>query len=254
MAAIELSVRGAVAEILLNRPEKKNALRDEHFVELTALVKRVAASPARCVVISGAGGAFCAGRDISETDVASTDATTLIREQINPLFAALRDIPVPTIAVVEGACVGGGFGIAFACDIILAATDARFGSPFRNIGILPDSGLHHYLSERLGYHKACELLYTGRLLSGSEANACGLVNHAYPPAGLHHAARDMADMIAAGPTSAFRVSKNILQRGGSLGEVLAAEATGQGQVFKSADATEGITAFQQKRKPHFTGD
>jgi 2-(1,2-epoxy-1,2-dihydrophenyl)acetyl-CoA isomerase len=253
MAAIEISVRGPITEILLNRPERKNALRDEHFVELTALARRVAASSTRCVMISGAGGAFCAGRDISETDVASIDATTLIREQINPLFAALRDIPVPTIAVVEGPCVGGGFGIAFACDIILAADDARFGSPFRNIGILPDSGIHHHLQALLGYHRASELLYTGRLLSGTEASACGLINQAYTPSDLHRAAREMAALIAEGPTTAFKISKTILQQDGPISDVLDAEAVGQGSVFKTTDAAEGIAAFQQKRKPRFTG-
>lgn len=253
MAAIEHTVRGAITGILLNRPDKKNALRDEHFVELTALVRHLAHSSARCVVISGAGGAFCAGRDISDTDVAATDAATLIRDKINPLFVALRDIPVPTIAVVDGPCVGGGFGIAFACDIVLAAADARFGSPFWNIGILPDSGIHHHLSAILGYHRACELLFTGRLLSGTEASACGLINHAYPAAELHAAARDMAALIAEGPTLAFKGSKTILQRGGSLGDVLAAEATGQGDNFQTLDAAEGISAFQQKRKPHFSG-
>lgn len=253
MAAIEHTVRGTITEILLNRPDKKNALRDEHFVELTALARHVAQSSARCVVISGAGGAFCAGRDISETDVAATDAATLIEDQINPLFVALRDIPVPTIAVVEGPCVGGGFGIAFACDIILAADNARFGSPFRNIGILPDSGIHHHLSTLLGYHRACELLFTGRLLSGSEASAWGLINHAYPAADLHASARQMAAQIAGGPTTAFKGSKKILQRGGALEDVLAAEAIGQGDIFRTADAAEGFAAFQQKRKPHFTG-
>jgi 2-(1,2-epoxy-1,2-dihydrophenyl)acetyl-CoA isomerase len=253
MAAIEHTVRGAITEILLNRPVKKNALRDEHFVELTALARQVAESSTRCVVVSGAGGAFCAGRDISDTNVAETDAATLIRKQINPLFIALRGIPVPTIAVVEGACVGGGFGIAFACDIVLAADDARIGSPFGNIGILPDSGIHHHLCSLLGYHRACELLFTGRLLSGTEASACGLINRAYAPADLHRAARDMARQIADGPTMAFKKSKIILQRDGTLGDVLDVEATAQGDVFRTADAAEGFTAFQQKRKPQFTG-
>ena len=105
-------------------PKKKNALRDVDFLVLTALAQEVAASDARCLMITGAGGTFCAGRDISTADVAATDAEALIREKINPLFVASRNIPVPTIAVVDGACVGGGFGIAFACDIILAAGDS----------------------------------------------------------------------------------------------------------------------------------
>ena len=253
MAEIELARHGAVAAILINRPAKKNALRDEDFVAFTKIAREVALGDARCVLVSGAGGAFCAGRDIGTTDVATLDAETLIKEQINPLFVALRAISVPTIAAVDGPCVGGGFGIAFACDIVLAAEDARFGSPFRNIGSLPDSGTHYYLAERLGYHRACELIYTGRFLTGREAATAGLINHAYPAGELHAAARAMANLIAEGPTAAFRCSKRILQESGSLPAVLDAEAVGQGQMFKTADSAEGFAAFQQKRKPRFTG-
>ena len=253
MAELEFTRQGAIAAILINRPAKKNALRDQDFVAFTAIARAVAASDARCVLIAGAGGSFCAGRDIATTDVATLDAETLIRAEINPLFLALRAISVPTIAAVDGPCVGGGFGIAFACDIVLAAEDARFGSPFRNIGSLPDSGTHYYLEQRLGYHRACELIFTGRFLSGQEAATAGLINRAYPAADLHAAARAMADDIAAGPTAAFQRSKQILQAGEPLGQVLDAEAVGQGAMFKTTDSAEGFAAFQQKRKPRFIG-
>ncbi len=253
MAEIDVVQRGSITEVVLNRPEKKNALRDEDFVRFTAIAKEIAASGARCVLVRGAGGAFCAGRDIGTTDVRTLDAEALIRDQINPLFLALRAISVPTIAAVEGPCVGGGFGIAFACDIVLAAETARLGSPFRNIGSLADSGTHYYLAERIGYHRACELLYTGRLISGREAADIGLINRAYAPDQLMAAANDMAALIAEGPTATFRESKKILQADADLAVVLAAEARGQGAMFRTADAVEGFTAFQQKRKPRFTG-
>lgn len=254
MAILELSRRGAVAEILINRPEKKNALTDADFVALTRLARQIAASDARCVMIHGAGGTFCAGRDIGTTDVRTLDAEKLIKEQINPTFLALRAIPVPTIAAVHGPCLGGGLGIAFACDIVLVASDARLGSPFRNIGSIADSGAHHYFVSRLGYHRACELIFTGRFLTGEDAAQTGLVNRAYPAADLIAAARALADDLASGPTAAFACSKRILQGGGPLEQVLDQEAVGQREIFQSTeDAVEGFTAFQQKRKPRFVG-
>jgi enoyl-CoA hydratase/carnithine racemase len=253
MATLEVTHHGSIAEVLINRPEKKNALEDADFVFFTKIARDLAAGAARCIVIRGAAGTFCSGRDIAATNVLSTDAQTLITEQINPLFLALRAIPIPTIAVVEGHCLGGGFGIAFACDIILATEEARFGSPFRNIGCLPDSGAHFHLADRIGYHRACELLFTGRLISGREAADVGLINRAYPSDQLSLAAQEMASLIATGPTVAFRMSKKILQEQPSFQAVLEAEAIGQREIFKTSDAVEGLTAFQQKRKPTFSG-
>lgn len=254
MSVLELTHRGAVTEILINRPDKKNALRDEDFVALAGHARRIAASDARAVMIHGAGGTFCAGRDIGDTDPRSLDAEKLIKEQINPTFLALRAIPVPTIAAVHGPCLGGGLGIAFACDIVLVADDARLGSPFRNIGSIADSGAHHYFERRLGYHRACELIFTGRFISGEEAARIGLVNRSHASGELLAEARRMADDLAAGPTAAFRCSKRIMQGAGTLEEVLAAEAVGQQEMFQgTADAAEGFKAFQEKRKPRFTG-
>jgi len=254
MSIFEVTRRGAVAEILINRPEKKNALRDEDFVTLTGIARQIAASDARCVMIHGAGGTFCAGKDIGSTDPRTTDTEKLIKETVNPTFLAIRAISVPTIAAVHGPCLGGGFGIAFACDIVLAASDAKLGSPFRNIGSIADSGAHYYLENRLGYHRACELIFTGRFLSGEEAARVGLVNHAYPAATLLDEARKLADDLASGPTAAFRRSKQILQGGGTLAQVLDEEAVGQDRIFTATeDAAEGFAAFQQKRKPRFVG-
>lgn len=253
MVPIRVSHHDAVCEIVLDRPGRMNALRDEDFVALTAIVEDVAKSEARAVLIHGANGAFCAGRDISTTDAAALDAEALIRREINPLFRVIRAIPVPTIAAVEGVCLGGGFGIAFACDIVLAAEDARLGSPFRNLGLIPDSGTHHHLLDVLGHHRASELIYTGRLMSGTEAAALGLVNRACPKDELLACARAMAQEIARGPTAAFRASKLILQRAGTFDEVLDQEAEGQGRIVPTRDGIEGFAAFQQKRRPRFVG-
>ena len=253
MVPIKVTDEGAVREIMLDRPDKLNALRDADFVALTRVAEDTARSDARAVLIHGAGKAFCAGRDIATTDPAQLDGETLIRREINPLFQAIRAIPVPTIAAIQGACLGGGFGIAFACDILLAAEDARLGSPFRNIGLIADSATHYHLRELVGFHRASELIYTGRLISGREAAAMGLVNRACPASELLASARGLAAEIDAGPTEAFKVSKRILQTASSFDDVLDAEAVGQAPVLRTQDAREGFAAFQEKRKPGFVG-
>lgn len=252
MEIARVIARGDTRELVLDRPDKMNALRDEDFVAVTQLVTRLDAG-ARAVLFRGEGRAFCSGRDISTTDAATLDGEGLIRELINPLFQAISDIPVPTIAAVQGPCLGGGFGIAFACDIVLVAETARIGSPFRNLGLTADSATHHWLKGALGHHLASELIYTGRLLSGREAAEIGLVNRAFPEAELLTAARAMAAEIAAGPTAAFKMSKSILKEAVGFADVLEREAVGQGALLRTQDGREGLRAFQEKRRPVFVG-
>jgi len=164
---------------------------------------------------------------------------------------------VPTIAAVHGACLGTGLGLALACDLVYAADDARIGSPFARIGAVLDSGAHAAFVARLGPHRALELIYTGRLLSGREAAEWGLVNRSVAGADLIRRTRELASTIARGPTAAFLESKRIVRRimdaAPSFTELLAAEAAAQGRASRTHDYQDGIAAFQEKRKPAFTG-
>ena len=252
-SAIVLDRDGDLAVLRLDRPGAKNSLRLDDIRLLRDLLERVAASDARCLLLRGTGDAFCAGRDLKETDPERDDTRAILAELINPVLLQLDGLPIPSLALVRGPALGLGLGLALACDITLVAENALLGSPFRAIGCVLDSGGHHFLERRLGRHKAAELIFTGRLLSGREAAALGLVNRAVAALDLDAEGLRLAREIAAGPTAAFRASKQILGEDRGLPEVLDLEARYQAEALASRDGREGIRAFQEKRKPRFVG-
>jgi enoyl-CoA hydratase/carnithine racemase len=225
--------------------------------ELSESLDKVESEGARALLVRGEGRAFCSGRDLADADPLHEDGEAILRDVFNPLIERLAGLAVPTIAAVQGACLGTGLGLALACDIIYAADDARIGSPFARIGAVLDSGAHAAFVARVGAHRALELIYTGRLLSGREAAEWGLVNRSVAGADLVRRTREMAASIARGPTAAFveskRIVRSITDASPSFAEVLAAEAAAQGRASRTHDYQDGISAFQEKRKPAFTG-
>lgn len=254
--AILLERDGDVAELVLNRPERRNALDGPSRSMLLSALDELEKNPPRALLVRGEGKGFCAGRDLSDAEPLTEDGEAILRE-MNPLIARLAGLDCPTVAAVQGAALGFGLGLALACDLLIVGEGAKIGSPFAAIGAVLDSGSHLFLCSRIGPTRTLELVYTGRFLSGAEAVEWGLANRVVPDDELLEVARGLVATIGAGPTAAFLLSKRIVARivdgEVSLDDVLAAEAAAQGAASRTQDYGEGMTAFLEKRKPTFTG-
>lgn len=258
---IELSIADGVAEIVLDAPHKLNALDEAALGELDAAYSEAGAAAesgsVRALLLRGTGRAFCAGRDIAGVDGANDDARTYLETLLTPLLKKMSAFPAPTFAPAQGACLGVGLGLLIATDVVYVAENAKFGSPFGNLGATLDSGGHWLFTQTLGAHRTLDLIYSSELLSGTEAVASGLFSRAMPAAELLDFTRAAAAKAAAGPTQAFNASKilvaQIRQQKLGLWDAVALENEAQSALSKTADYAEGFAAFTAKRKPKFTG-
>jgi enoyl-CoA hydratase/carnithine racemase len=256
-ATVRLELDKAFAELVLDRPDKMNAVNEAMVADLHECMARLEEAGSRALVVRGEGRGFCAGRDLADADPANEDGEAILNDVLNPVVERLAGLEVPTFAAVHGPALGTGLGLALACDVVYVADDARIGSPFARIGAVLDSGAHDFLVRRIGPHRTLELVYTGRMLSGREAAEWGIVNRSVGRLDLLPRVRRIAHDVADGPTSAFVASKRIVKRisdeGLALAEVLRAEAAAQGAASRTHDYQDGIAAFQEKRAPRFTG-
>jgi 2-(1,2-epoxy-1,2-dihydrophenyl)acetyl-CoA isomerase len=248
-------VADGVATLTLKRPEALNALNAELRRELSGAIKAAARDSAtRAVVITGAGRGFCAGADLRGGS-GERDFRAVLTAEYNPLIAAIRGLPKPVVAAVNGAAAGAGVSLALAADLVVAAEEARFVPAFNRIGLVPDSGLARVLVRSMGRHRAFEILVGERQLGADDARDLGLVAAVVPADRLVEAARELAIRLAAGPTVGIGLTKRLLNAAedATLADALRTEAELQELAGRTQDHAEGVAAFGEKRDPRFTG-
>lgn len=246
-----------IATIVINRPEKRNALNKETRLELLEIMKEIKADTnLRVAILTGAGDkAFISGSDINElkemTPIDMYNFTTTLAQQ---LYTDFGNLDIPVIAMINGLCIGGGCEIAMACDIRIAADTAKFGQPEVLIGIIPGSGATQRLPRLIGMGKAKELIYTGNMIDAKEAERIGLINRAVPPERLKDEVWNLARNIAEKSQVIIRMAKKALNRSfeSTLDMGLAYEAMAECLCFSTDDRKEGMSAFFEKRKPKFS--
>ncbi|HET6744751.1 MAG TPA: enoyl-CoA hydratase-related protein [Candidatus Limnocylindria bacterium] len=252
---IRLDLADGVAMITLNRPDSLNSLNSEMRRELLAAFKAYGRDDAvRAVILTGEGRGFCSGADLRGGD-GERRFREVLELEYNPLIRAIRDLPKPVIAAVNGVAAGAGVSLALACDLVYASEEARFIQAFVKIGLVPDSGSTRVLVRALGRHRAAQLIFTGEPLSSAEALNAGLVNSVLPPADLQSATREAAARLAASPTRAIAYAKRLINAAedADLEAALGLEAALQELAGRTEDHAEGLAAFAEKREPRFLG-
>lgn len=258
MSDIEYSVRDGVATITLNRPQRKNAFTLA-MVDRWAQLLREAHddSEVRAVLLTGAGGAFCAGVDLDDfAEVTSTlQRQQILLNRVHRVAQAVRELDKPLVAAVDGVAVGAGMDMALMCDIRLASHTARFSEGYVRVGLIPGDGGCYFLPRIVGTQKALELLWTGRFVEADEALDLGLVTAVHPPGGLHETARELCSTFAAGPPMAIQAIKRVVRasQDSDLSTSLALVAAEQAVVQSTQDSQEALQAFRNKRTPTFEG-
>jgi 2-(1,2-epoxy-1,2-dihydrophenyl)acetyl-CoA isomerase len=223
--------------------------------ELLTAFKALARDDAvRAVVLTGEGRGFCSGADL-RGGAGEREFRRVLTTEYNPLIRAIRESPRPVVAAVNGVAAGAGVSLALACDLVLAAEDARFLQAFVKIGLVPDSGSTRTLVRTMGWHRAAQLIFSGEPLSAPDAHAAGLVNRVVPGDELPEAARAEAQRLAAAPTRAIAYAKRLINAAedADLDAQLAAEAAYQELAGRTEDHAEGVAAFGEKREPRFLG-
>jgi enoyl-CoA hydratase/carnithine racemase len=260
---IRVSRDGGIVTLTFNRPETRNSMTPAMGDEVVRAVEEIRADPsARVFVLTGSGKAFCSGGDLSmiARDTGAAQGTTApsmvgAPREFYARYLAIRKLAIPTIAAMNGHAIGAGLCIALACDLRIAAADAKMGMTFTKLGIHPGMGATYFLPRLIGTARACDLFFSGRVFDAAEAERLGIVNRVAPREGFEAAVRALAQEIAACAPVAVRMVKESIYRGvqHSLEEMLDYEALSQGFTFTTADAREGVMAMIEKREPKFEG-
>jgi 2-(1,2-epoxy-1,2-dihydrophenyl)acetyl-CoA isomerase len=257
MADIEVTRDGGVATVTINRPQRKNAVTGDMWGQLAETFRTLSAdSDVRCVIITGAGGEFCSGADLSARSASGRPVHQLTAmRSVNDAALSLHRMPQPTIAKVRGVAVGAGCNLALGCDLVVAGETARFSEIFAKRGLSLDFGGSWLLPRRIGMHRAKELALFGDIISSSEARDLGLVNRVLPDGELDAFVDGWARRLAAGPPIALALTKRMLNNSlnVTMEEALDDEGAAQTVNFGTKDTLEAMEAFAQKREPKFKG-
>ena len=260
---VELYRTGAAAKIVLNRPQRMNAWSNEMSRDLLEVLRDVAADDAvRAVMLTGAGKAFCSGADLKEgmesarSSGGTLDTDGILTRWYHPIVTTIREMPKPFISAVNGPAAGAGLSLALAADLVAAKESAYFLLAFVNIGLVPDGGGSLFVPARIGFARAAEMAMLGEPVPAARAVDIGLINAAWPDAEFEKNADALLQRLAAGPTRSYAGTKRELNHWlySRMQEHLALEASIQGELAKSRDFMEGVTAFLEKRPTSFTGE
>ncbi len=252
------SIENGIGTIVLNRPDVYNACNETLTTELQNVLRSASDdSSVRCVVIRGAGKAFCSGQDLKDAPGAEGNGSfsDALQRRYNPVIRLMRDMPKPIIAGINGVAAGAGLSLALAADIRVMSSAARLVEAFAGIALVPDSGASYFYVKILGYSKAFEFATLNKAMTADDALRLGMVNMVAAPDVFDTALKTVAEQYASGPTKTFGYVKKLLQQGmtSSLEDVLLAEENYQQLAGESEDYQEGVRAFIEKRAPQFSG-
>lgn len=246
-----------VTTITLNRPDRFNAFNNEMSFELQDALKAVRRDKdCRVVVLTGEGKAFCSGQDLKDIAGATRSLSESLYKRYNPIIKAMRDLEKPIICRLNGVAAGAGCSLALASDFIVASEFSSLIEVFVNVGLVLDSGSSYFLPRLVGSNRAFELSTMGSKVSAQQAYDWGMVNRVVPHEDLDAEVQKIADYYAMAPTKAVGMMKKMLNKStySSLEDMLQYEAYCQEIAGYSKDYKEGVTAFNEKRKPEFTGE
>lgn len=258
---IQLKQRKSIAEIVLNRPEKRNAINLEMLDALSEVIANIGQlNGLRVILLRGEGSVFSSGIDVTtflqlpaRYGESWQQQMPTITKEFQTIFNRLDQLSVPTIALLRGYCLGLALELAMACDIRIATNGTMIGLPESRLGIIPDVGGTTRLTRLIGLARAKELIFTGKQVPAETAVQWGLVNHVTDDQELDSKAEDLAQEIIAAAPLAVGMAKRVLNDASELEQGLNLEAWAQSQLIKTEDFTEAVQAFLMKRKPEFKG-
>jgi enoyl-CoA hydratase/carnithine racemase len=258
MALVNTEERGAARHLILNRPEKRNAMNGELVQAIGVALKAAANDPdVHCVVIRGEGAMFSSGMDFSDLVGLSEAPENLraFRTEILSIWNLAEEMAKPTVCQIHGGAIGGALELALACDLRVAADDALLGLPETRVGLIPDVGGSSRLPAVVGLGRAKEMIMTSKLVTGTEAERIGLVNRVAPAGELDAAAQQLVDELLACAPMAVGHAKRVMDASArpALAATLEQEVTVQELCARSEDYAEGARALAEKRQPEFTG-